>query len=237
MLESEWFGRFPDRLWLKSDSTGEDDAPFIMNALRLREGQKALDIPCGAGRVSLALARRGVAVTGIDLNPNFLSRARSSFRKAKISARFVQADFRRYSLADRFDAAFIWGGSFGYLSSDENKKLVARIMGNLKPGGRLLVDQPNREYLLRHFEPTAHHGDLTVVSTWDQKMGRLKARWKVMQPQQMPPAHSSIRLYTPTEMRTIFKSAGLEGLRMYGSVKGEPYRRGSKRLIMVGSLT
>ena len=35
----------------------------------LRSGQRILDVACGGGRHSLAMARRGALVTGIDLGP------------------------------------------------------------------------------------------------------------------------------------------------------------------------
>jgi len=45
---------------------------------------------------------------------------------------------------------------------------------------------------------------------------------------------SSIRLYTPSQMRRLCERAGLTVEAMYGHFLGEEYRRSSRRLIVVG---
>jgi len=52
----------------------------------------ALDIGCGSGIWSVNLAKRGWDVTGIDIVPKALRRARERARKAGVDARFVQGD-------------------------------------------------------------------------------------------------------------------------------------------------
>ena len=42
-----WFETMDDRLWLKPDAVGEEEARFIKQALRLRRGHAVLDAPCG----------------------------------------------------------------------------------------------------------------------------------------------------------------------------------------------
>ncbi len=50
---------------------------------------------------------------------------------------------RQLSLQSRFDAALVWGGSFGYFSDSENLETIQRLADCLKRGGRLLIDQPS----------------------------------------------------------------------------------------------
>ncbi len=54
-----------------------------------RTGLRVLDVGCGTGFLSLLFAEMGCAVTGIDLAPDMLARAR-----AKIDAAGLKADFR-----------------------------------------------------------------------------------------------------------------------------------------------
>src|SRR6266849_1999306 len=44
----------------------EQEIEFLFDRLELREGSRVLDIGCGPGRHSLALARRGIDVVGVD---------------------------------------------------------------------------------------------------------------------------------------------------------------------------
>src|SRR5207244_4289292 len=49
------------------EQTTQTEADFLFGALNVSAGAKVLDVPCGNGRLSLALAGRGLRMTGIDL--------------------------------------------------------------------------------------------------------------------------------------------------------------------------
>ena len=55
----------------------EQEVDFLVDALGLEPGMRVLDVGCGPGRHSLALARRGIAVHGVDLSPDFIALARA----------------------------------------------------------------------------------------------------------------------------------------------------------------
>jgi SAM-dependent methyltransferase len=48
----------------------------LIRLLRLKPGDRILDVPCGTGRHSGALASRGFDVVGVDFNPSLLKIAR-----------------------------------------------------------------------------------------------------------------------------------------------------------------
>jgi 2-polyprenyl-3-methyl-5-hydroxy-6-metoxy-1,4-benzoquinol methylase len=74
-------------------------------------GSRILDLPCGYGRHSNALADRGYQVTGLDLDAEHLAKARESAR-----ARFREGDMREIDadLHGRFDAVINMFYSFGF---------------------------------------------------------------------------------------------------------------------------
>ena len=233
-VKGDWTARFAENLWLKPDGTGEDEAAFIRRALHLRRGQSVLDAPCGAGRIAIHLARAGCAVTGIDLRPSFIARAAARFRREKKRGRFMATDLRAMDFDGEFDAAFCWQGSFGYFGDVENRGVVKRYARALRKRGRLLIDQPNREYLLRHFRSKRSDGNTTIVTRWDRKSARVESDWIIRSEGKRSRNPMSMRLYTPGEMRSLFRQSGLEVEALYGSIGGEPYRRSSRRLIVVG---
>lgn len=53
----------------------EMQADFLARTLNLAPDERVLDVACGIGRHSLALARRGVEVIGLDYTPAYLRRA------------------------------------------------------------------------------------------------------------------------------------------------------------------
>src|SRR5215467_11017006 len=70
----------------------------------LRAGQHILDIACGGGRHSLAMARRGALVTGLDLGPAAIATARRRAHKACLAVEFIQGNIRAIEYEAVFDA-------------------------------------------------------------------------------------------------------------------------------------
>jgi 2-polyprenyl-3-methyl-5-hydroxy-6-metoxy-1,4-benzoquinol methylase len=104
----DWLETMEGRFWLQPDDVGGEEARFILSALRLRRGDAVLDALCGAGRISLHLARAGCAVTRIDLRETFVRRARRRFRAARLRWTFRVLDLRKLDMEGQFDGIINW---------------------------------------------------------------------------------------------------------------------------------
>jgi ubiquinone/menaquinone biosynthesis C-methylase UbiE len=60
-----------------------------------------LDIPCGSGRFSIHLARKGYAVSAADYSEYMLELTRETARATKLSFPVFKADVENLALADR----------------------------------------------------------------------------------------------------------------------------------------
>ena len=67
--------------------------------------RSVLDAGCGTGRVAVELARRGVAVVGVDSDPDMIDAARAK----SPDLRWVLADLAELALPDRFDVVVLAG--------------------------------------------------------------------------------------------------------------------------------
>ena len=230
--ERDWFTTLHDSLWLRPDEGGEEEADSLRRMLCIRKGQRVLDAPCRAGRVAYHLAKHGVKVVGIDLQSTFINRAKRRFRRDGIRADLTIMDLRSIEYENEFHAIYNWFNSFGYFSHGENFDVVRRFSRALRPGGRLLIDQLNREGILRSFHPEDVKHGVLFRSKWDPRTERLHAQ-RVIDGIAESESGSSQRLYTLSQMRSLLAGAGLDVEIVYGSLDCEPYHRGSRRMIVI----
>ncbi len=106
----------------------------------LRPGQRVLDIACGGGRHSLAMARRGAVVTGLDLGPAAISAAQQRARKAGLQVEFVQGDVRAMDYEAAFDAVTFIFGCFTEMTRQDATEVLRRVSRSLRPGGMFVLD-------------------------------------------------------------------------------------------------
>ena len=134
-------------LWRKAISPDQTkrEADFLVDALQCEAGSHLLDLPCGNGRLSFELARRGYRVTGVDISEEFIEEARSKpsppataggSDKARsldppadaggtdltVQVAFVLGDMRKVEGEAIYDGAFCFGNSFGYLAFADMEK-------------------------------------------------------------------------------------------------------------------
>lgn len=103
-----------------------------------------LDVGCGGGHAAVALAekRRDLQVTGLDLNPGQVGRARKRAARAGVDARFVQGSALELPFDDAtFDGVY----SVASIKHWPDPALGVREMARaLRPGGRLVVVEADR---------------------------------------------------------------------------------------------
>ncbi len=139
-------------------------------------GWRVADLAAGSGYNSLALLERfpDAEVTGFDISESACKRY-----EVVVGRPAVQADLTRSADAgEAFDAALIIGGL--HHCATDLPATLATIAGLLKPGGRLLMFEPNRHYVLegarklwyrldRYFEASSEaaldHDDLVRMAS------------------------------------------------------------------------
>jgi SAM-dependent methyltransferase len=134
------------------------EVEFIEASLGVKPGGQVLDIGCGYGRHAIELVQRGLDVTGLDLSLPLLLRAADEAQKRAMSVNFVHADMREMAFETQFDGVYCMLTSFGYFDEDTNLRVAEGIARALKPGGRLLLDLVNRDYIV---------GDLPSRVWWE----------------------------------------------------------------------
>src|SRR5437773_8179586 len=100
-----------------------------------RAGQRVLDVACGTGVVAVTAARLGARVTGLDLTPELLERARENARIAGVDIEWHQGDVEQLPFADRtYDMVL---SQFGHMFAPRPDVAIAEMLRVLQPGGTI----------------------------------------------------------------------------------------------------
>src|SRR3954452_969122 len=118
------------------------DLPFWSGVLESLRPRRMLELACGTGRLTLPLARLGVAdeIVGLDSSAPFLEHARARVDGTG-GVRFVEGDMRDPQLDGPFDLIIVPFNSLAYLLDFEDRVAALRAArGLLSAGGRFAFD-------------------------------------------------------------------------------------------------
>jgi SAM-dependent methyltransferase len=111
------------------------EAPRLVKHARVRAGHRVLDVACGTGVVAITAARLGARVTGLDLTPELLERARANAGIAGLDVAWHEGDVEQLPFGDAdFDVVL---SQFGHIFAPRPEVAVAEMLRVLKPGGTI----------------------------------------------------------------------------------------------------
>jgi SAM-dependent methyltransferase len=119
-------------------------------------GQRALDVACGTGVVAITAACRGATVSGLDLTPILLERARKNASIAGVDVEFIEGDAEALPYPDSsFDVVL---SQFGHIFAPRPAVAVREMLRVLKSGGRIAFSTwPPEHFTGRMFSFIARH--------------------------------------------------------------------------------
>ncbi len=245
-MQTNWHEHFFQGLalevWRKAvppeQTRGEAD--FVVETLNLSKGARILDVPCGNGRHSIELAKRGYRVTGIDLCSEFLAEARLSAEYEGLNIHWIEADMRNIPAHPLFDAAFCFGNSFGYMPYEQSIDLLNAVNACLKPGSLFILETGLAAESLLPALPNKRWykvGDIFQLSEleYDASQSQLTTHYTFIRGATVETGTARYSVYTVAEFRRLFTMCGFTITDLFCSTKREPYRLGKAPLIIVAS--
>lgn len=131
-------------------------AARLVKQAGIRSGQRVLDVACGTGVVSVTAALLGARVTGLDLTPELLERARENAQIAKVEIDWHEGDAEKLPFDDAaFDVVL---SEFGHIFAPRPEVAIGEMLRVLKPGGTIAFSTwPPELFVGRMFALTANY--------------------------------------------------------------------------------
>jgi SAM-dependent methyltransferase len=187
---------------------------------------RLLDLGCGTGRHSVELARRGFAVTGVDLSQGMLDQAAARARDAHVDIDLIHADATTYDGGGGFHVALcICEGSMGLMGVGEDPHehdgaVLATLFRALRPGGLAVINALNAFKAIREAtdaDVAAGHFDPLTTSQIN------------VMPYEGPNGPGAItgkeKSYLPAEFMSLVEASGFEVEQLWGGTAGRWARR------------
>jgi SAM-dependent methyltransferase len=100
-----------------------------------------LDVACGEGSLAVAMAERGITVTGVDQSAQMIDLAKDRAKAAKVKVDFKVEDMRSLAFEDEFDLVTCFFDSLNYLLTIADlRDAFAGAFRALRPGGFYIFD-------------------------------------------------------------------------------------------------
>ena len=240
-----WFVEVFDEDYLRTlpfltPQATQSEAEFVANAMGITPGQQVLDVGCGYGRHAMELAARGFHVVGLDLSTPLLLRGGEEAQRRGLQINFIRGDMRELDYDSQFDGAYCLFSTFGYFDDETNKRTIANIARALKPGGRILLEILNRDYVITDL-PTRvwWEGDGCVVLE-EVELNYFSSRIQVNRSVVFDDGRQveqeiSIRAYSLHEVGKLMHAAGFRVLEVSGGyqTRGRFFGNQSRHIIVL----
>jgi SAM-dependent methyltransferase len=220
----------------RDEASADAEIANLLDRSPIRKEGRVLDLCCGSGRHSRALAKRGYDVVGVDLSPVLLQLAKEQNTYPNLE--FHQYDMREIPFQGEFDIVVNLFTSFGYFSTDaENAKVIANMAQALRTGGEVVIDYLNPPYVIANLVPHSERESNGLLIEENRRIedGCVKKEITVRDAESDEPRRymEQVRLYELAQMQAMMIEAGFTDIQVFGNYEfGEYDRENSPRMIL-----
>jgi len=212
-------GRHYDQLF----TNGSEDLPFWVSRAN-QYGDPVLELACGTGRITVALAQAGYYVTGIDNAEGMLREARKKSAEAGVEVEWIKADMRDFDLGKAFPLIILPANTLCHLLDlSDFEACLANVKNHLAPNGRfvidvfvpnvaLLINKHDERSLFSEYDDPDGRGRIVVTESYvyesDTQIKRIKTYHSIPGEDAEIEGELNMRIYFPQELDALLKYNG-----------------------------
>ncbi|MEE4272530.1 MAG: methyltransferase domain-containing protein [Thermoanaerobaculales bacterium] len=215
-------------------ATIDDHVEWIFATVLAGRPARVLDLGCGPGLYAHRLASLGCEVVGLDFSPASIRHATKFAVVNGLTCRFVHADLRDEDFGDSFDLVMMVFGQLNVFPRDQAMEIVTKARAALEPGGRFLLEVQVAENIKEGGEagpswyaaPSGLFSDrphlVLQENFWDAESRASTTRFMVVDAETgaVGSYAMSNEAYSEDELESTLRSAGLDDLQSFPSLRG-----------------
>lgn len=227
-----WKTIIPDELTIK-------EVDFILSFFNLEHGSKVLDLMCGYGRHSIALAKKGLTVTAVDNLGDYIDEIQQTAQRENLPLTAIKADIGTYKSGDFYDLAICMGNSLQFFDEAGVTEILTNTATQLAKGGKLLINSWSvAEIVIKTFQSKSWSqvGELKFLTSSEYHFHptRLEIVSTIIAPDGSIEEKTAIDyIYSINEMEAMLKKAGFQLQEMYSIPGRKKFTPGEPRIYMV----
>ena len=206
-----------------------------------------LELCCGTGRITIALAQRGVCVTALDKAQPMLERAREKAAAAGVSVEWILGDAASFALDRSFPLVLLPFGALQlFVLEAQVRSLFECIRTHLQHSGLLILDVPHvTQHAVDGRQPGGQYrdpesGELVTVE-WDivydeaRQVTHQTCYFSTADHTNFATDHLEMRWYFPEALDLLVRRSGFRIVEKLGHFDGRPFSRDCPLQIIIAT--
>jgi 2-polyprenyl-3-methyl-5-hydroxy-6-metoxy-1,4-benzoquinol methylase len=220
-----------------------DDFEVFLNG---KTSGTALDLACGTGRLTIAMAKAGLHCIGLDITDAMLTMART--KSQGLTVKYINGDICSFNLQQKFDLITMAGNSFqALLTTQAQEKMLYCLKTHMDKTSIFIFNtrNPNAEDLRTTNEFEFWHNFTNFDGGIVQVLGRqsydsitqlMHYETKRILSNETTFTNITLKFTSADEILRLLNKIGFQVIKMFGDFKQTPFNEDSKNIIIVCSL-
>ena len=236
-------GRSYDQLFARPNQ----DLAFWFDQAR-QHRDPVLELACGTGRVTMALAKQSFKMTGLDFSEAMLNEAKRKSAAENVEIEWIEGDMRDFYLGKMFSLVILPANALCHLLSLEDfEACLASVKKHLDSGGKfvidvfvpkmeLLVDKPGERFPFSEYDDPGGRGRIVVTESYvyepHTQIKRVTTHHRIPGKEETE-GEINMRMYFPQELDALIKYNGFLIDNKYGDYDQATFDTQSEKQLVV----